>query len=239
MKTALVTGGSGEIGEAICYRLAKEGHHVIVHANTNIENAEKIVKNITNQGGSAQAVSFDITNYEQTCEQLNQLLLNQSIQILVHNAGIHNDVPMAGMSKHQWSSVVDVTLNGFFNITQPILLAMMKPRWGRIIAIGSVAGVMGNRGQANYAAAKSGLHGACKSLSHEVASRGITVNVIAPGIIESKMTQSSFNDSMIKQIVPMKRAGTVDEVASLVNFLSSDEASYITGQVLSINGGMA
>jgi 3-oxoacyl-[acyl-carrier protein] reductase len=143
------------------------------------------------------------------------------------------------MNKDQWSSVVDVTLNGFFYITQPLLLAMMKPRWGRIIAIGSVAGVMGNRGQANYAAAKSGLHGACKSLSLEVASRGITVNVVAPGIIETNMSQSSFSDSVIKQLVPMKRAGTVDEVASLVNFLASDEASYITGQVLSINGGMA
>ena len=239
MKTALVTGGSGEIGKAVCLRLARDGHHVIVHTHRNIEAAKAIVKEIINNDGSAEMLIFDITDYRQTTDAIDQVLTRHTIQIVIHNAGIHDDVPLAGMKKEQWSKVLDVTLNGFFNITRPLLLAMMKPRWGRIIAIGSVAGVMGNRGQANYAAAKSGLHGACKSLSHEVASRGITVNVIAPGIIDTHLTKDSFTDSVIKQTVPMKRAGTVDEVAAFVSFISSDEASYISGQVLSINGGMA
>ncbi|MCK5697971.1 MAG: 3-oxoacyl-ACP reductase FabG [Gammaproteobacteria bacterium] len=239
MKTALVTGGSGEIGKAICLRLAQDGHHIIVHAHNNIDNAQKIVKEIITLGGSAEAIFFDIGNHWQATTQIKKILEKYCVQILIHNAGIHNDVPMAGMKKEQWSKVLDVTLNGFFNVTQPLLLAMMKPRWGRIIAIGSVAGIMGNRGQVNYAAAKSGLHGACKSLSHEVASRGITVNVIAPGIIATNMTNDQFSKTMIEQLVPMKRAGNVNDIASFVSFLSSDEASYITGQVLSINGGMA
>jgi len=239
MKTALVTGGSGEIGKAICLRLASDGHHVIVHSHHNIEQAKNIVIEINQAGGSAEFISFDITDYQQTLDKIEQILARQTIQIVIHNAGIHDDVPMAGMKQEQWSKVLDVNLNGFFNITQPLLLAMMKPRWGRIIAIGSVAGVMGNRGQANYAAAKSGLHGACKSLSHEVASRGITVNVVAPGIIDTKMTKDVFPDALIKQTVPMKRAGKPEEVAAFVSFLASDEASYISGQVLSINGGMA
>ncbi len=239
MKTALVTGGSGEIGQAICLRLARDGHHVIVHSHHNIEQAKNIVKEISKSGGSAEYVSFDISDYQQSVKNIEQILARQTIQIVIHNAGIHDDVPMAGMKQEQWSKVLDVTLNGFFNITQPLLLAMMKPRWGRIIAIGSVAGVMGNRGQANYAAAKSGLHGACKSLSHEVASRGITVNVVAPGIIDTKMTKDVFSDAVIKQAVPMKRAGRPSEVAAFVSFLASDEASYISGQILSINGGMA
>ncbi len=239
MKTALVTGGSGDIGQAICLRLAKEGHHVIVHSNTNIEKANSLVATIIQSGGSAQSICFDITNHQQSTQHISQLLNQNPIQILVHNAGIHDDAPMAGMSKEQWSHVIDVSLNGFFNVTQPLLLAMMKPRWGRIIAIGSIAGVMGNRGQANYAAAKSGLHGACKSLSHEIASRGITVNVIAPGIIDTQMTQNTFPKTLIDKLVPAKRAGKVDEVAALTHFLSSDEAAYITGQVISINGGMS
>ena len=239
MKTALVTGGSGDIGKAICLQLAHDGHHVIVHANQNINNAQDIVEEIIALGGSAQAVSFDITDFEQTGEKLFELLTENPIQILVHNAGIHEDAPLAGMSKEQWNNVVDVSLNGFFNITQPLMLPMMKTRWGRIIAIGSIAGVMGNRGQANYAAAKAGLSGACKSLSFEVASRGITVNVVAPGIIKTNMIKDSFSEESIKQLVPMKRPGTVGEVAALVSFLSSDKAAYISGQVISINGGMA
>ncbi len=238
MKTALVTGGSGEIGKAICIQLSKDNYHVIVHANKNLTNAQLIVEEIIALGGSAQAISFDITDFDETSKKLSNILHKNPIQILVHNAGIHDDVPLAGMSKKQWDSVIDVSLNGFFNITQPIMLPMMKTRWGRIIAIGSIAGVMGNRGQANYAAAKAGLAGACKSLSFEVASRGVTVNVIAPGIIKTNMIKDSFSEEKIKQLVPMKRAGTVDEIADLVSFISSDKAAYISGQVISINGGM-
>ena len=146
---------------------------------------------------------------------------------------------MAGMTPSQWKRVIDVSLNGFYNVTQPLLLPMMTTRWGRIISISSIAGILGNRGQANYAAAKAGLHGASKSLAIELASRGVTVNAIAPGIIASQMTENIFDEKLIKQMVPMKRAGRPDEVAALVNFLASDESGYISGQVLSINGAMA
>lgn len=238
MKHALVTGGSGEIGQAICQRLANDGHHVIVHANHNLKKAQTLVDLIIQQGGSAQAIQFDLTDFEQTSSKLAELMQTQPVQILVHNAGIHKDAPLAGMSKSQWDDVIDVSLNGFFNITQPLMLPMMKTRWGRIIAISSIAGITGNRGQANYAAAKAGLIGACKSLSIELASRGITANVVAPGIIKTTMSEDSFPAEKIRQMVPMQRAGESSEVASLVSFLASDEAAYISGQVISINGGM-
>ncbi len=238
MKHALVTGGSGEIGQAICRRLADDGHHVIVHANQNLEKAQSLVVKIINEGGSAQAIQFDLTDFDATSKQVTELMQRQAIQILVHNAGIHQDAPLAGMSKEQWNRVIDVSLNGFFNITQPMMLPMMKTRWGRVLAISSIAGITGNRGQANYAAAKAGLTGACKSLSIELASRGITANVIAPGIIKTAMSEDSFPPEKIRQMVPMQRAGEAREVASLVSFLASDEAAYISGQVISINGGM-
>ena len=238
MKYALVTGGSGEIGQAICQRLANDGHHVIVHANQNLEKAQQIAAHINDSGGSAQAVQFDITDFDQTSAALEQLIQPQAIQILVHNAGIHQDVPLAGMSKTQWHEVMDVSLNGFYHVTQPLLLPMMKTRWGRVIAMSSIAGITGNRGQANYAAAKAGLTGACKSLSIELASRGITANVVAPGIIRTAMSETSFPEDKIRQLVPMQRAGEAHEVAALVSFLASEEAAYISGQVISINGGM-
>ena len=238
MKHALITGGSGEIGQAICQRLAEDGHHIIVHANQNLAKAQSIVDGIIKSGGSAQAVQFDLTDFEQTTAALNSLVEQQAIQILVHNAGIHQDVPLAGMSKSQWDDVMNVSLNGFFHVTQPLMLPMMKTRWGRVIAMSSIAGITGNRGQANYAAAKAGLAGACKSLSIELASRGITANVVAPGIINTSMSENSFPEDKIRQMVPMQRAGEAHEVASLVSFLSSDEAAYISAQVISINGGM-
>ncbi len=238
MKYALVTGGSGEIGQAICLRLADDGYHVIVHANQNIENAQALVESIFKAGGSAQAIQFDLTDFEQTSVKVTELTQEHPIQILVHNAGIHQDAPLAGMSKSQWDNVIDVSLHGFFNVTQPIMLPMMKTRWGRVIAISSIAGITGNRGQANYAAAKAGLSGACKSLSIELASRGITANVVAPGIIKTAMSDDNFPPEKIRQMVPMQRAGEASEVASLVSFLASDEAAYISGQVISINGGM-
>ena len=165
-------------------------------------------------------------------------MVNGAIQIVVNNAGIHDDAIMAGMQAQQWKDVLDVSLNGFFNVTQPLLLPMMKTRWGRIVSMSSIAGVMGNRGQANYAAAKSGLHGATKSLAIEMASRGITANVVAPGIIQGNMTQDVFDKEMITQMVPMQRAGTTEEVAKLVGFLVSEDAAYISGQIININGAM-
>jgi len=238
LKRALVTGGSGDIGSAICRRLAVDGLHVIVHANSNQTRADEVVAEIKASGGSAESVQFDVADGEATEQALQQLLEAGPIQVVVNNAGIHDDAPMAGMSREQWQQVIDVSLNGFFNVTQPLLLPMMRTRWGRVITLSSVAGVMGNRGQANYAAAKSGLHGASRSLAIELASRGVTVNVVAPGIIQGSMSEESFNSERIKQMVPMKRAGQPEEVASLVSFLASDESSYISAQVISINGAM-
>jgi len=238
LKRALVTGGSGDIGSAICRRLAADGVHVVVHANSNPASAEGVVAEIKASGGSAESVQFDVVDAEAAEQALQDLLEVGPIQILVNNAGIHDDAPLAGMSREQWRRVIDVSLNGFFNVTQPLLMPMMRTRWGRIISLSSVAGVMGNRGQANYAAAKSGLHGASRSLAVELASRGVTVNVVAPGIIQGRMSQPSFDSERIKQMVPMKRAGQPDEVASLVSFLASDESGYISAQVISINGAM-
>ena len=238
MKRALVTGGSGDIGSAISRKLAADGVHVHVHANRNLDQAEAVAAGIRAAGGSAEAVRFDVTDADATAAALEAILLAGPIQILVNNAGIHEDVVMPGMRRDQWSSVIDVTLNGFFNVTQPLLMPMIGTRWGRIVNLSSVAALVGNRGQTNYAAAKSGLHGATKSLSLELASRGITVNAVAPGIIASKMIEGSFDKEAIGRLVPMKRAGTADEVADLVAFLASDRAAYISGQIVSINGGM-
>jgi 3-oxoacyl-[acyl-carrier protein] reductase len=239
MKRALVTGASGDLGRAIALRLAREGLHVIAHANTRLAAAEEIAAQIRAEGGSAQAVAFDVTDAAASAQALQALLAEGAIQVLVNNAGVHEDAIFPGMRVEQWQRVVDVSLNGFFHVTQPLTLPMLRTRWGRIVSISSVAAVMGNRGQVNYAAAKSALHGASKALSLELASRGVTVNVVAPGIIASQMTRGLFDDKAIVQLVPAGRAGTPDEVAALVAFLAGDEAGYITGQVISINGGMA
>ncbi|MCE1239460.1 MAG: 3-oxoacyl-ACP reductase FabG [Azonexaceae bacterium] len=238
MKRALVTGGSGGIGAAICRRLAADGHHVIVHANRGSERAQALVDEIVAGGGSAEAVAFDVTERAATSAALERLLEAGAIQILVNNAGIHADAVFPGMSAEQWHSVVDVSLNGFFNVTQPLTLPMIRTRWGRIVNISSVAAVAGNRGQVNYSAAKGALHAATKSLALEVASRGITVNAVAPGIIETGMIEGSFDADAIKKLVPMQRAGKPEEVADLVAFLASDRAAYISGQIVSINGAM-
>lgn len=238
MKRALVTGGSGAIGAAICTRLAKEGYHVIIHANHKLDAAQSLAQTIIENGGSAQACQFDVTQADNTRSALENLLEAGPIQVLVNNAGIHDDAVFPGMSSEQWHRVIDVSLNGFFNVTQPLTMPMIRTRWGRIINISSIAGITGNRGQVNYSAAKGALHSASKSLALELASRGITVNAVAPGIITSEMTKDVFDADAISKLVPMKRAGAPHEVADLVGFLASEQAAYITGQVISINGGM-
>jgi 3-oxoacyl-[acyl-carrier protein] reductase len=238
MKRALVTGGSGGIGAAICRRLAAAGYHVIVHASRNREKADAVVAEILADGGSAEPIAFDVTDRIATAAALEALLEKGAIQILVNNAGIHADAVFPGMSGEQWDRVVDVSLNGFFNVTQPLTMPMIRTRWGRIISISSLAGITGNRGQVNYSAAKGALHAASKALALELASRGITVNAVAPGIIATDMSEGAFDAEAIRSLVPMKRAGKPEEVADLVNFLASDQAAYISGQVIAINGGM-
>ena len=238
-KRALVTGGSGAIGAAICERLAADGLHVTVHANSRLAEARRVAAGIRERGGSADAVAFDVTDAERTAVTVKELLAAGPVQVLVNNAGIHDDAVLPGMKREQWTRVIEVSLHGFFNVTQSLLLPMMATRWGRIISLSSVAALMGNRGQANYAAAKAGLHGATKSLAIELASRGVTVNAVAPGIIDSGMTSGLFDKEAIARLVPMKRPGRADEVAELVAFLASEKAGYISGQVISINGAMA
>ena len=237
-RRALVSGGSGGIGAAICRRLAADGCHVVVHANTGLERAAQLVDDLRTLGHSAEAVAFDLADAEATAAATEALLADGPIQVLVNNAGVHDDAVFPGMSAAQWQRVIDISLNGFFRLTQPLMLPMIRTRWGRIVNITSVAAVAGNRGQVNYAAAKGALHAATKSLSLEVASRGITVNAVAPGIIATAMSAGTFDADTVARLVPMKRAGRPEEVADLVGFLASDQAAYISGQIISINGGM-
>jgi len=238
MKNALVTGGSGGIGAAICLRLAADGCKVYIHANKNMKAAQMLADTICADGGSAEVLVFDVTDSNAVADVLTPLVEHHPIQILVNNAGIHDDAIFPGMQASQWHRVIDVSVNGFFNVTQPLMMPMIRSRWGRIVNVSSIAALTGNRGQVNYSAAKGALNSATKSLALEVASRAITVNAVAPGIIDTPMTESAFSAEDIARMVPMKRAGTPNEVADLIGFLVSTQAAYITGQIISINGGI-
>jgi len=238
-RRALVTGGSGGIGGALCRRLAREGHHVYVHSHRGSAVADALVHDIRAAGGAAAPISFDITDTTATRAALESILEAGAIQILVNNAGVHDDAVLPGMSATQWQRVIDVSVNGFFNATQPLLLPMIRTRWGRIVNVSSVAALIGNRGQVNYAAAKGALNSATKALALEVATRGITVNAVAPGIIATPMTAALFDAKAIERLVPMNRTGLPEEVAAVVAFLACEEAAYVTAQVISVSGGMA
>ena len=237
-RRALITGGSGDIGAAICARLAAQGCDVVVHANTGAARAQQVVAGICARGGHAESVVFDLTDAAASRAAIEGLLAAGPLDIVVHNAGIHDDAPLAGMRDEQWHRVIDVSLHGFFHAVQPLLLPMARARFGRIVAVSSVAATLGNRGQVNYAAAKSALHGAARSLAREMASRGITVNVVAPGIIAGRLTDEAFAADQVRQLVPAGRAGTPGDVAALIAFLCSDDAGYVNGQVIGVNGGM-
>ncbi|MEE4331783.1 MAG: 3-oxoacyl-ACP reductase FabG [Wenzhouxiangella sp.] len=235
---ALVTGGSGAIGAAICRRLAADGLHVLVHAAAHPERAEETAAAIRADGGQAEAVAFDLADGSATAAAMAGLTEAGALGVIVHNAGIHDDSPMAGMSNEQWDKVVEVNLSGFFRVVQPALLGMARLGWGRVVAVSSVAGRIGNRGQTNYAAAKAGLHGAVMSLTREMARRGITANTVAPGLIDTPMLSADEAEAS-RALIPAGRLGQADEVAALVAFLCRDEAAYINAQMIGIDGGMA
>ena len=236
-KRALVTGASGGIGRAIAGQLARDGLAVIVHAHRRLADAQAIAEAIRGEGGQAEAVAFDVTDREATAAACAALLTAGPVQVIVNNAGTHDDAAFPALRAAQWQQVIDVSLNGFFHVTQPLMMPMIRTRWGRVINITSMSAIAGNRGQVNYAAAKGAVNSATKALALEVASRGITVNAVAPGIIATGMADG-FDAATIDRVVPMKRAGTAEEVAALVGFLASPAAGYISGQIISINGAM-
>jgi 3-oxoacyl-[acyl-carrier protein] reductase len=236
-RRALVTGASGGIGRAIAERLARDGAHVIVHAHTRIAAAEALAAAIVASGGSAEAIAFDVTDREACRAACERLVAAGAIQIVVNNAGLHDDAVFPALREEQWHRVVAASLDGFFNVTQPLVMPMLRTRWGRIVNLSSIASLTGNRGQVNYAAAKGAINSATKALALELASRGVTVNAVAPGIVDAGMGEA-FDAALIDRLVPMKRAGRAEEVAALVAFLASDDAAYISGQVISINGAM-
>lgn len=236
-KYALVTGGSRGIGRAICVKLAQEGYQVIINYASNEAEAKKTLEMMN---GNGELLPFDVSNAEQTKAALQDWQQRHSddyLEVIVNNAGIRRDNVMALMPEDDWHRVLDITLSGFFNVTQPLLPSMQLHRFGRIINMASVSGLKGLPGQTNYSAAKGGIIAATKALAQEVAGRGITVNAVAPGFIKTDMTEG-LNEAELKKMIPAKRFGTPEEVADLVAFLVSPKAGYITGNVVSINGGM-
>jgi len=241
MRYALITGGSRGIGRAICLKLASMDYAVLINYSTNVESAIETQKLITDTGGMAELLPFDVSDPKSVDAALEQWCSNhpeEYISVLVNNAGIRRDALMIFMQNEQWTDVINTNLNSFFYVTRRLLKDMLIHRYGRIINIGSLSGLRGLGGQTNYSAAKAAMIGATKALAQEVASRKVTVNVVAPGFISTNMTKD-LDEKNLQETVPMKRFGKPEEVAALVGFLASDDAAYITGEVISINGGLS
>ncbi len=240
MKFALVTGGGRGIGRAICQRLAEDGYFVLINYRSNREEALKTLERVREAGSDGELMPFDVASEAETLEAINlwqELHKDAYIEVLVGNAGVRSDSLMMWMEKESWNRVVDISLDGFFNVTQPLLKGMLVGRFGRIVNIVSLSGIKGLPGQVNYSAAKGGVIAATKALAQEVAKKGVTVNAVAPGYIATEMTED-LNEKELKKHIPVGRFGRAEEVADLVSFLVSKRASYITGDVISINGGL-
>lgn len=237
-RIAIVTGGSRGIGRAIAVELARDGCYVIVNYRSNDEGAAETLSMIRSAGGDGETVRFDVADSASAEQAVNDIVSRfPTIDILVNNAGITADNLFLMMSEAEWDSVIATTLKGFYNMTKPVMRRMLRNKKGSVVSIASVAGIIGNKGQANYSAAKAGLIGASRSIASEIAKKGVRVNVVAPGLIETDMIKDAPVE-MIKNVIPMGRIGKPEEVAKVVRFLCSDDASYITGQVISVNGGM-
>ena len=237
-KVALVTGASKGIGRAICVELATSGYRIVVNYRSDEKGAVQTLDMVREAASDGQIMQFDVSNFDETQRAVETILKEHgAVDALINNAGVTADGLFIMMPRKDWKSVIDVTLSGFYNVTKPVLEKMIRLKRGAIVSIASVAGLLGNRGQANYSAAKAGLIGASRSVASEVARLGIRVNVVAPGLIETDMIKKAPVEN-IKALIPMARIGKPQEVARVVKFLCSDDASYVTGQVISVNGGM-
>ena len=235
---ALVTGGSKGIGQAICAELAKAGYHVVINYRSDAAGAAETLRRVQSAGTDGILAPFDVADADGSQAAISEVIARfDRVDVLVNNAGVTADGLFMMMEPENWHRVIRTSLDGFYNVTRPVLEKMVRARKGAVVSIASVAGVMGNRGQANYSAAKAGLIGASRAVSKEVARLGIRVNVVAPGLIDTDMIRSAPVEN-IKQMIPMARVGRPEEVATVVRFLCSDDAAYITGQVIGVNGGM-
>lgn len=240
MKYALVTGGSRGIGRAICIKLAAMGYHILINYKSNVDEANKTLETINANGGSSEILQFDVSNPDDIENAINlwtEKNPGSYIEVLVNNAGIRKDTLMIWMENEHWFDVMNTNLNGFMFVTRKVLKEMLIKKFGRIINIVSLSGIKGLPGQVNYSAAKGGIIAATKALAQEVGKKKVTVNAVAPGFIKTDMT-SDLNEEELKKLIPLNRFGTPEEVADVICFLASEKASYITGEVISVNGGI-
>jgi 3-oxoacyl-[acyl-carrier protein] reductase len=239
-KNALVTGGSRGIGRAICLKLTEMGYHILINYSSGVDEAQITLAMIQQHGGSGELMKFNVANQQEVEKALDDWMQthpDEYIEVLVNNAGIRRDALLMWMKNEEWSDVISTNLGGFFHVTRLLIKNMLIKKYGRIVNVVSLSGIKGLPGQTNYSAAKAGIIGATKALAQEVGKKRITVNAVAPGFIRTDMTKD-LDEKMYKSIIPVERFGTPEEVAEVVGFLASEKASYITGEVISVNGGM-